>query len=157
MKICGRSLRDHLRLLAPLFGLIAAVWALRMVLFAAGAPRLVLRWSSVTVAGAACIMLAVFLIHVRRFGSYANVVLATFLIICWEQLLIVAAIAFATFTGTHTVYHAPEFSGHLSPAVDIIAHLTFLLGFGILFGSAMGCLLLWLLRRLVPLPGDSEQ
>ncbi len=32
MKISGYGLRDYIRLLGPLFGLIAAVWALRLVL-----------------------------------------------------------------------------------------------------------------------------
>ena len=152
MKIGGHGLGDHLKLLSPLLGLIAAVWALRMVLYAAGAPRLVMHWCSVTVAGAACIMLAGFLIHVRRFGGYPNVVLSTFLIVCWQQLLIIAAIAFSVFTRTHNVYTAAEFSGRFGPAVHILGHLTFGLGFGTIFGSAMGCLLLWLLRKLVPLP-----
>ena len=35
----------------------------------------------------------------------------------------------------------------------VIAHLTFGLGFGELFGAATGCLLLWLLRRLAPPTG----
>jgi hypothetical protein len=131
---------------------MAAVWALRIVLYAADAPHLVMRWCSVTVAGAACIMLAGFLIHVRRFGSYPNVVLATFLIECCQQLLIIAAIAFSVFTGTQNVYSAPEFAGHHGQVAHILGHLTFGLGFGTLFGSAMACLLLWLLRRLVPLP-----
>ena len=151
MKIGGQRLRDHLRLLWPLFGFIAAVWSLRMVLYAAGAPHLVMRWCSVTVAGAASVMLAVFLIHVRRFGSYPNVVLVAFLIVCWQQLLIVAAIAFSIFTRTHNVFMDPEFAGHFTPIANILAHLTFGLGVGTLFGSAMGCLLLWLLRKLVPL------
>jgi hypothetical protein len=154
MKICGYGLRDHLRLLAPLFGLIAAVWVLRMVLHAAGAPQFVMRWCSVTVATAACVMLAVFLIHLQRFGSYPNVVLAAFLLACCQQLLIIAAITFAMFTRTHNVYFAPEFSAHLSPAAHILAHLTWVLGLSTLFGSAMGCLVFWLLRRLVPLPAS---
>ena len=154
MKICGHGLGDHLRLLVPLFGLITAVWALRMVLYAADAPHFVMHWCSVTIAGAASVLLAVFLIYGRRFGSYPNVVLAAFLIVCCQQLLIIAAIAFATLTGTHSVYTDPEFAGRFPPLAHILGHLTFGLGLGTLFGSAMGCLLLWLLRKLVPLPAS---
>jgi hypothetical protein len=154
MKVCGQRLRDHLGLLAPLFGLLAAVWVLRMVLYAASAPHIVVHWCSMTIAGPASIMLAVFLIYVRRFGSYPNVVLAAFLLVCCQQLLIIAAIAFAILTGTHNVFTAPEFAGRFSPAAHIFGHLTFGLGLGTLFGSAMGCLLLWLLRKLVPLPAS---
>src|SRR5437773_9693050 len=42
------ELRDHFRSLAPLFALIAAVWALRLVLDAAGAPHAIVRLSTVT-------------------------------------------------------------------------------------------------------------
>ena len=38
MKISGHGLRDHFRLLMPSFGLITAVFVLRLVLHAAGAP-----------------------------------------------------------------------------------------------------------------------
>lgn len=151
MRINGFSLRDHLRLLAPLFGLIVAVWALRLVLGAIGASGRVLSICSVSVAGPVGLFLAVLLIHGRRFGSYTNVVAAAFLVACWQQGLIIAAIAFATLTGIPNIYSAPEFSGGLSPFQHIFGHLTFGVGLGTLSGSAMGCLLLWILRKIVPL------
>jgi len=151
MKINGFSLRDHLRLLAPVFGLMAAVWALRLVLAAVGASERVLSICSVSVAGPAALLLAVLLIHGRRFGSYTNVVAAAFLIACCEQGLIIAAIAFSMLTGTRNVYSAPEFSGGMSDLQHILGHLTFGVGLGTLTGSAMGCLLFWLLRKFVPL------
>jgi hypothetical protein len=150
MNINGFSLRDHLRLLAPLFGLIASVWALRLVLGAMGASRLVLSICSVTLAGAVALLLAVLLIHSRRAGGYANVAAAVFLLECCEQGLISAAIAFGALTGTQNVYSAPEFSFGLTPLRHILGHLTFGIGMGTLFGSATGCLLLWLLRKFVP-------
>jgi hypothetical protein len=152
MKICGYGLRDHLRLLVPSFGLITAVFVLRLVLDAAGAPSGLVRACSVTVAGAVAILVAVLLIHNRRFGSYSNVVVATLLLVGWEQLLISGAIAFFALTGIQNVYAAPEYSlgGLLDPWRHIAGHLTYGLGFGELIGAAMGCLLLWMLRRLVP-------
>ena len=155
MKIFGCQLSDYLRLLAPLFGLIGAVWALRLVLEAAGAPGGLVKIASVTLAGTASILLAVVLIHTRRFGSYPNVVIAIALLLVWQQILIVAAIAFSALTHTTNVYSAPEYTPlHLSPAGHIAGHLTFGVGFGVLFGSALGCLFLWLLRKLVPLGGQ---
>ena len=150
MNINGFSLRDHLRLLAPLFGLIGAVWALRLVLAAMGASRVVLNICSVTTASAMTVLLAVLLIHGRHLGGYANVVAAIFLLECWEQGLISAAIAFGALTGTQNVYSAPEFSFGLSPVRHILGHLSFGIGMGTLFGSATGSLLLWLLRKFVP-------
>lgn len=150
MKIGGHALREHIRLLAPLFGLIAAVWALRLVLVAAGAPPGLVRVCSVTVTGAVSVLLAALLIHFRRFGSYSNIVVAAFLLQCWQQLLIVGAIAFSVFANINNVYSAPEYSPHGGPLGHIAGHLTFGLGMGTLFGAGTGCLLLWMLKRLVP-------
>jgi hypothetical protein len=149
------GLRDHVRLLMPLFALIAAVWALRLVLDAAGAPNGIVRLFSVTVAGAVSALLAVVLMHFRRLGRYSNVIIATILLVFWAQFLIVLAIAFAAVTGVQNVFAAPEYSPHgAGPLPHIAGHLTFGLGFGILVGSAMACLTLWTLRRLVPVESD---
>lgn len=149
------GLRDHVRLLAPLFALIAAVWALRLVLDAAGAPNGIVRLSSVTVAGTVSALLAVVLMHFRRLGRYSNVIVATILLVFWAQLLIVLAIAFAAVSGVQNVFVAPAYSPHGSgPLPHIAGHLTFGLGFGILVGSAMACLTLWTLRKLVPVESD---
>jgi len=150
MKIGERSPREHLSLLAPLFAFLAAVWALRLVLYAAGAPLAVVRVCSVTVAGALSILFVALLIHVRQFGGYTNVVAVAFLLQCWQQLLIVAAIAFTAFTNIPNVYSAPEYSFAQSHLRHIVGHLTFGVAFGTLFGSAMGSLLLWMLRRVAP-------
>ena len=154
MKIRGHGVKDHLRLLAPLFGLLTVVWALRMALGACGAPFWCSRIMSVTGASAGCVLLAVVLIHVRRFGSYPNVVMASLLLNIWAQLLIVAAILFAVITKTENIYTHPEFSiPHDDPLHlrHIYGHLTFVIGAETLFGSAVGSLLLWLLRTLVPM------
>ncbi|HLY59667.1 MAG TPA: hypothetical protein VKV95_02770 [Terriglobia bacterium] len=155
MNINGHGLRDHIRFAGPLFGVIAAVWALRLILAAAGAPRPLVMMASVTVAHAFCILLVAVLIHVRRFGSYSNVVVFAFLFTAWSNLLVSAAIALSALTGNENIYSSPEFSAHLlSPTKHIIGHLTFGIGFGTIIGSAMGCLLLLLLRRL---PADHVQ
>ena len=151
MKISGRALREHVQLLAPLFGLIAAVWALRLILSLTGAPVSLVRIFSVTVTSSVSIMLAVVLIHVRRFGGYSSVVASAFLLTSWSQLLIIAAIALAIVTGTGNIFTAPEYSGRtVKPIFHIMGHLTFGIAFGTLFGAAMGCLVLWMIRRITP-------
>lgn len=150
MKIGSHGLREHFRFLMPLFGLIAAVWLLRLVLDKAGTPPSIVRMVSVTVAGSASILLAVLLIHFKAFGSYGSVVLAAFLLELWSQLLICSAIAFSALTNTVNIYSAPEYSPRSGPLAHIFGHITFGLGLGTLFGAGMGCLLLWLLRRIVP-------
>ena len=147
MRIGEHGLRDHLRLLAPLLVLIGAVWVLRLVLYAAGAPAMVLHVVSVTVAGAASALLAALMIHSRRFGSYTSVVAVVFLLNCWQQFLISAAILFTALTGISNVYSAPEFSFGQSLSAHIAGHLTFGIGSGTILGTVMGCAVLWMLRR----------
>lgn len=156
MTIGGHGLRDHIRLLEPLFVFVAAIWMLRILLGILGVAGGLVNVVSVTGAAALAILIAVVLMHVRRFGSYYNVVLATFLIVAWGQLLIIAAIVFSVVTRTQNVFTRPEYS---IPGDDpnhvrhIVGHLTFAMGSGILFGVATGCLLLFLLRKLLPTVG----
>ena len=157
MKIGGHGLREHLHLLAPLFALIAAVWVLRMVLAALDAPHLVVHYCSVTLAGAFSILLAVMLIHLLSFGSYPNVAVAAFLLECWQQGLISLAIVFSILSGIQTIYTTPPYAGTEGPRAHILGHLTFGIGMGTIFGTAMGCLLLWLLRRMVPLGAGPQR
>lgn len=152
MNICGHGLRDHIRLLVPLFGLIAVVWALRWGLDAAGSSHGLVRAFSVTGATSLAVLIAVWRIHTRGFGSYPNVVVASLLLVVFEQALIVLAIAISVFTKTENVFTEPEFSVANDPnhVKHILGHLTFGIGAGMLFGAATGCLMLWLLKRLMP-------
>jgi hypothetical protein len=153
MNMCGRGLRDHIRLLAPLFGFITVVWALRWALGAV--PEVspgVVRVFSVTGATSLAVLIAVWMIHTRRFGSYPNVVVASLLLVVFEQVIIVAAIAFSVVSKTENIFTKPEFSRPDDPShvKHILGQLTFGIGAGILLGAATGCLMLWLLRRMVP-------
>ena len=74
MKIGEHGLRDHLRLLAPMFGLIAAVWALRWIMALASTPPGLVRMMSVSVAGAVAVLVAVVIIHFKRSKTeFANI------------------------------------------------------------------------------------
>lgn len=152
MNVCGRGFRDHIRLLSPLFAFIAVVWALRWALDATGFSHGLVRLLSVTGATSLAILIAVWLIHTRGFGSYPNVVLAALLLVVFEQALIVAAIAFSVLSGIENVFTQPEFSVPNDPhhVKHILGQLTFGIGAGMLFGAATGCLVLWLLRMLLP-------
>jgi hypothetical protein len=106
----------------------------------------------VTGATSLAILIAVWLIHTRRFGSYPNVVVASLLLVVFEQALIVGAIAFSVVSKIDNVFTKPEFSRPDDPShvKHILGQLTFGVGAGILLGAATGCLMLWLLRMLVP-------
>ncbi len=157
MRIGKHGLRDHIRLLAPLLALIAAVWTLRMILAAANSPKWLVHLVSVTTTTSAALLLAVLLIHAKRFGGYASVVVSALLLNLWAEFLIVSAIVFSSVTSIQNIYTAPEYTipgddpAHLR---HIYGHLTYGVGTGTLLGSAFGCLLLLLLRMLVPIRAD---
>lgn len=160
MKIGGHGIREHLRLLSPAFALVAGVWLLRLIMWEAGTPIGLTRLVSVTVATMAAILLSVILIHSRRFGSYASIVVTSLLINIWAQLLIILSILFTILTGKDNVYAAPEFTlpgNETGQWAHVHGHVTFGIGIGTLFGAAVGCLLLWLLRTIVPETKDSHQ
>jgi hypothetical protein len=152
MNMCGRGLRDHIRFLAPLFGFIGVMWVLRLALDAAGAPAGLVRAMSLTGATSLAILIAVWLIHTRGFGSYPNVIVASLLLVIFEQLLIIIAIAFSVLTRIQNVFTKPEYSVPDDPShlKHILGQLTFGIGAGVLLGAGTGCLMLWLLLRLVP-------
>lgn len=155
MRIVGQRFRDHVRFLLPLFGLLTAVWMVRLILGKFGVPHGALRFVSMTIAAPVCVMLAAVLIHIRRFGSYTNVVVSSLLINVWSELLIILAILISVVTGIENVFTAPEYSIQGDDALHLLhiyGHLTFGIGLGTVSGSAVGTLLLWLLRLLVPFP-----
>ena len=153
MTISDKSLGDHIRLLTPLFGLVAAVWMLRFSLYQLGFPLAFVRYLSITAVVPVSILLAAVLIHFKRFGGYSNAVVSAVLLVLWSQLLIVAGIAFAVFTGIENVYTLPDFSA-LGPDPNHLRHirgqLTFGIGFESLSGALIGCLFLFMLRRIAP-------
>ncbi len=150
MKSVHHGLRDHIRLLLPIFGLVAGVWLLRWIMDAAGTPFFLTRLVSVTVASGVSVLLAVLLIYSRRFGSYPSVVVASFFINLWAEGLISAAILLTMVTGKANIYSIPMYSGMEGHFEHLRAHLTLGIAFGTIEDSMVGCLLLWLLRTLIP-------
>src|SRR3974377_2418833 len=138
--------RGLFRLLGPAFVIVAAVWLFRLIIAAAGTPHWLARMISVTVAATVSVLLSVVLIHVRRFGGYATVVVASLLINVWAQVLIILSILVSILTKTENIYSAPEFSYGLNQWAHLYAHLTSGIGAGTLVSAAEGCLFLWLLR-----------
>jgi hypothetical protein len=152
MRIGEHGVRDHIRLLYPALVLVAAVWVLRLIMWEAGTPIWLTRLASVTVTTMASVLLSVILIHVRRFGGYASVVVASLLVNLWAQALIILAILYSILTGYGNVYSAPAFTyaGSRSQWTHLYGHITFGVGVGTLLGAAVGCLLFGLLRAIDP-------
>lgn len=153
MKVHGHGLREHIQFLAPLLLFVLIVWILRMILGVVNFPLWFSKFFSVSVASAIGLLIAIFWIHARGFGSYPNVVMASFLINAWTHLLIIVAIIFGVITATENIFTRPEFSIKEDDAFHlrhILGHLSFGIGANTLLGAGMGCLILWLLRVFIP-------
>jgi hypothetical protein len=154
MKIGGHPLRQHLRILSPLFVLLAGVWVLRWIIGCINTPGWLFHVVSLTFFAPVAVLLAVLMLHVRRFGGYASVVACSLLLNAWTETLIVLAITFSVLTGISNIYTAPMYSpGDVDPhhLYHIRGHLTYGIGLSTLAGAAMGSLLLFLLRKLAPM------
>ena len=130
-----------------------------MVLAEAGFSDGAVRALSVTGATSLAILIAVWLIHKRGFGGYPNACVASLLLVVFSQIIIVLAIVFSVITKIENVFTAPEFSivGEDPYHVrHIVGHLTFGIGAGMLLGAATGCLMLWLLRTMVPVRASNK-
>jgi hypothetical protein len=151
MNIEGHSLREYLHLTFPAFGLILAVWMLRLVLAAAGAPLNIVRLFSVSVASAVAMVLAVLLLHLHHAGGYLGAFVCSYVLGIWAQLLLVSAIIFTIVSGIPTIYSAPEFTPPAwSQWRHVLSHLFFGFVVGAVFSFVLSALLLWMFRRLVP-------
>ena len=148
--------KQLVRLLCPLFVMIFAVWFLRLVLAAAGAPAWLIAPFSITAVIPVSTLLAVLLIHVKRAGGCGQAVLASVLLAAVGQLLVALAIAFTMATGVENVYSASEFTpSHSTQLVHLCSHLFGVILFGLL-GSIIACFFLWLVRLLMPNPGSGN-
>ncbi len=142
---------SQIRILTPLFLLAAAFWAIRIVLGAAGAPSWLLATFSATVVIPLTVFLATLGIYARKEASYGAVLISALFLVSFAQLLICSTILFSLLTGIHTIYTAPEFSPFEQPGhvLHLLSHLL-AIPVGTLFGFAMGGLVLWVLRKMVP-------
>ena len=153
MTISGRSLGDHFRLSLACLGILTAVWALRLLAGAVEIPFSAVRLISVTLGVEICLVLLVVQIHLRHFGGYASVFLCSLILNAWAQMLICSAVGFAWLTGTSNIFTHPAFL-MTRPDPNLLLHiygqLTFVLGYMTLVAACTGCLLLCLLRFVLP-------
>jgi len=142
---------SQIRLLTPLFLLTASFWAIRIVLGEIDAPSWLLTIFSATVAIPLTVFLATLGIFARKEASYGAVLVSALFLVGAAQLLICGTILFSLLTGMHTIYTAPEFSPFEEPqhSLHLLSHLL-AIPVGALFGFAMGSLVLWALRKMVP-------
>ena len=149
MRFGDKSFADHLRLLQPCLVLILIVWALRFLAFWMGLPDYVVRLLSVSGAIPLAIILAALLIHVRRFGGYVNLIVASAVLVCFGQALIILAIILGSLGLENTYSLSRGAAGRLDPTLHVFGHLL-AIPLGTLVGSIIGAIFFWMLGRTLP-------
>ena len=143
MTFFGRSLSEYVRFCKPFLILIPIVGILRLALSVSGEPNSIVKWLSVTALTWIGVLYYAVRVHTSGFGSYRQ-----FLVICALQNLVaqviaIAGILIAIFTGTRNIFSAPEYAFGSDGATwtHVAAHL--------FIGTIAGSLLPWLIGSLV--------
>src|SRR5215475_509417 len=137
MMIFGKPLSKYVAFAWLFLILIFATGVVRLALSLTGSPNSTARWFTMT--GLAWIAVLYYSIRMRtsRFGSYKEL-LVVFVLLDWTaQLVAVAGIAIAIFTGVNNVFSAPEFA--FGSDGKTWTHL----GAHLLIGTTVGALVPW--------------
>jgi hypothetical protein len=152
MRMFGKSLSEYIEFQKVILGLIIVVGVVRLALSLAGVSTSAVKWFSVT--GVLLIGSVYYGIraHTRGFGGYKHLLPLSAIQNLLAQIIIIAAIALAIFTGTDNIYSIPEYSGGSDGKTwgHAAAHL-FLAGIlGSLFGWGLSSLIMLVTRKIAP-------
>jgi hypothetical protein len=150
MTIFGKRLSEYVSFAKLFLVLILAVGIARLALSLSGVPDATAKWVSITAVMWIGVVYFGIRVHTRGFGSYRQLLPIYFLQSLAAQAVIVPAIVLAIVTGRDNIFSAPEFFfgqdgknwGHAA------AHLFVGTTIGSLVGWAVGCLVLFVTRKV---------
>ena len=110
MKIFGKPLSEYIAFQKAFLALLLMVGLVRLALSVGNVPLSIVRWFSMT--GLLLIGFVYYSIkvHTSGFGSYKQLLPVIGIQWALSQLIVIAAIALAIFSGKDNAYSAPEFS-----------------------------------------------
>ena len=142
----GKPFSAYVRFAGVSLAIVAGVALLRLVLSLAGVPNSSAKWISATAALLACAAVWSARVYTTGFGSYKQILPVVWLQTVSGQLVIIAGIALAIFTGQDNIFTAPEFANN-QDGKNWFPHV-----FGhVIFGTLIAPLILWGLGSLVML------
>jgi hypothetical protein len=158
MTIFGKRLSEYVAFSKPFLSLILVVGIVRFVLSFAGVPNSAAKWFSITVVMWIGVLYYAVRIHTSGFGSYKHLLPICVLQSVVSEVIIVPAIILAIVTGHDNIYSAPEYSfgsdgktwGHVA------AHLGLGTTIGPLVGWLVGCLIMFVTKKLVTKDKDAQ-
>jgi hypothetical protein len=151
MRIFGKSLSEYIEFQKVILGLILVVGVIRLALSLAGVSVGIAKLFSVTVL--VLIGIVYYGIRVPRsgFGGYKHLLPLSVIQTLLSQIIVIAAIALAIFTGTDNIYSIPEYSGGIDGKNwgHAIAHL--IVGIlGSLVGWGLSSLIMLVTSKVAP-------
>jgi hypothetical protein len=151
MTIFGRRLSEYVAFSKPFLGLILVVGIARLALSLGGVPNSTAKWLSITAVMWIGVLYFSIRVHTSGFGSYKHLLPIFVLQSLAAQVIVVPAIMLAIFTGQDNIYSAPEFSFGQDGKTwtHVAAHLFIGTTVGSLFGWLVGCLIMFVTKKLV--------
>jgi len=144
--IFGKPLSEYVAFARLFLILIPLVGLLRLGLSLQGVPKSTVQLFSMTVVGMIGMVYFAIRVHTAGFGSYKQLLVLLALQNLVSQVVSVAAILLAMFTGVENIFSAPEFGGN--QWIHIIAHLFIATTLGSLVSWAIGSLILAITRKV---------
>jgi hypothetical protein len=106
----GKPFSAYVRFAGVSLAIVAGVALLRLVLSLAGVPNASARWVSATLALLVCGLVWSARVYTTGFGSYKQILPVVWLQAVAGQIVIIAGIALAIFTGHDNIFTVPEFA-----------------------------------------------
>ena len=158
MNIFGKRLSEYVAFSKPFLIWIVVVGIARLALSLGGVPNSAAKWLSITAVIWIGVLYFSIRVHTSDFGSYKHLLPIFFLQGLTAQVIIVPAIILAILTGHDNIYSAPEYSfgsdgktwGHVA------AHLGLGTTIGPLVGWLVGCLIMFVTKKLVTKDKDAQ-
>jgi hypothetical protein len=143
MTIFGKRLSEYVAFTKYFLVLILVVGIARLALSIAGVPNSTAKWVSISAVALIALVYTSIRVHTSGFGSYKHLLPLFVLQSLTGQLVIIAGIVLAIFTGTDNIFSAPEYSGGGDGKtwLHVVAHLV--------LGSTVGPLIAWLVGSAI--------
>ena len=152
MILFGKTLSQYLNFQKVILLLILAVGLGRLILSLAGVSNSATKWLSISVVALIGLIYYAIRVHTTGFGSYKQLLPLIFIQSVVAQAIVIAGIVIAILTHKDNVFSAPEFSGGTDGKtwIHVAAHLVGGLIIAPLVGWLIGCVLLFIVKKVTP-------
>jgi len=152
MTIFGKRLSEYVAFSKHFLILILVVGLARLALSLGGVPNSTAKWLSISAVLTIGLLYYSIRVHTTGFGSYMQLLPIVLLQSIVSQLVIIAGIVIAIFSGTDNIFSAQEYSGGGDGKTwaHVLAHVVFGLALGPLVVWLVGCLIMFVVKKLAP-------